>query len=101
MSGSDIRITQNGNGINTIGRNVDFVNENSRRARQNVIFELGYCMGKLGRKSGRVIVLLKGDVDIPSDLGGILYINIDNGIAAAGEQIRKAIEAADTASPED
>ncbi len=79
----------------------DFVNENSRRARQNVIFELGYCMGKLGRKSGRVIVLRKGDVDIPSDLGGILYINIDNGIAAAGEQIRKAIEAVATTSLED
>ncbi len=76
------------------------VNENSRKVRQNVIFELGYCMGKLGRKSGRVIVLQKGDVDIPSDLRGILYINIDNGIAAAGEQIRKAIEAAE-ASLED
>ena len=79
----------------------DLVNETSKRARQNVIFELGYFMGKLGRKSGRVIVLRKGDVDIPSDLDGILYISIDNGIAAAGEQIRKAIEAIDTASMED
>ncbi len=79
----------------------DLVNENSKRARQNVIFELGYFMGKLGRKSGRVIVLRKGDVDIPSDLGGILYISIDNGIAAAGEQIRKAIEAVGTAFLED
>lgn len=79
----------------------DLVNETSKRARQNVIFELGYFMGKLGRKSGRVIVLRKGDVDIPSDLDGILYISIDNGIAAAGEQIRKAIEAVDTTSLED
>ncbi len=77
----------------------DLVNDNSKRARQNVIFELGYCMGKLGRKSGRVIVLRKGDVDIPSDLEGILFIKIDNGIEAAGEQIRRAIEAA-TASLE-
>lgn len=79
----------------------DLVNETSKRARQNVIFELGYFMGKLGRKSGRVIVLRKGDIDIPSDLDGILYISIDNGIAAAGEQIRKAIEAIGTASLED
>lgn len=70
----------------------DFTNDSHARARQNVIFELGYFMGKLGRKSGRIIALLKGNVDIPSDLNGILYIHIDNGIQAAGEEIRKAIE---------
>lgn len=71
----------------------DFVDDTSARARQNVIFELGYFIGKLGRKSGRVIVLQKGEVDIPSDLSGILYIHIDNGIKEAGEKIRKAIDA--------
>lgn len=71
----------------------DFVDDSQLRARQNVIFELGYFMGKYGRKSGRVIVLLKGEVDIPSDLGGILYIRVDQGIEAAGEEIRKAIKA--------
>lgn len=71
----------------------DFTNDSNVRARQNVIFELGYFMGKLGRKSGRIIALLKGNVDIPSDLGGILYIHIDDGIQAVGEKIRKAIEA--------
>ena len=69
------------------------MSDSSMRARQNVIFELGYFIGKLGRKSGRVILLLKGMVDIPSDLNGILYIHIDNGIQEAGEEIRKAIEA--------
>lgn len=73
----------------------DFMSDTSVRARQNVIFELGYFMGKLGRKSGRVIVLLKGDVDIPSDLSGILYIHVDNDIQEAGEKIRKAIKAAE------
>lgn len=71
----------------------DFTNDSHARARQNVIFELGYFIGKLGRKSGRIIALLKGKVDIPSDLNGILYIHIDDGIQAAGEKIRKAIEA--------
>ena len=71
----------------------DFMSDSSMRARQNVIFELGYFIGKLGRKSGRVILLLKGMVDITSDLNGILYIHIDNGIQEAGEEIRKAIEA--------
>ncbi len=35
------------------------------RARQNVIFELGFFIGKLGRE--RVCALTKGDVEIPSE----------------------------------
>jgi CheY-like chemotaxis protein len=38
-----------------------------RRARQNVIFELGYFYGKIGRRSGRIILLYQGILDIPSD----------------------------------
>lgn len=72
----------------------DFTDSHSARARQNVIFELGYFIGRLGRKSGRMIVLEKDEVEIPSDLNGILYIKIDNGIKAAGEDIRRAIDAA-------
>lgn len=68
----------------------DFTGD-SVRARQNVILELGYFMGKLGRKSGRIIILCKGDVEVPSDLSGILFIRIDNGILAAGELIREAL----------
>jgi hypothetical protein len=45
------------------------------RARQNVIFELGYFAGKLGR--GRACLLRKGDVEIPSDLYGVIYTNMD------------------------
>lgn len=70
----------------------DDFTEDSVRARQNVILELGYFMGKLGRKSGRIIILCKGDVEIPSDLLGILPIRIDHGILAAGERIRKELE---------
>ena len=45
------------------------------RARQNVIFELGYFTGKLGRP--RVCALTKGTVEIPSDYYGVLYIPLD------------------------
>lgn len=69
----------------------DFNEENQARARQNVIFELGYFIGKMGRKSGRVILLSKGNLDIPSDLSGILRIDIGQGIRVAGEDIRKAV----------
>lgn len=50
------------------------------RARQNVIFELGYFLGWLKRQSGRVILLYKGDVEIPSDINGLAYINIEQGL---------------------
>lgn len=41
------------------------------RARQNVIFELGYLVAKLGRD--KVIPLVNGDLEIPTDLSGIVY----------------------------
>src|SRR6202042_2720535 len=47
------------------------------RARQNVIFELGYFAGKLGR--GRACLLRKGDVEMPSDLFGVIYKEMDAG----------------------
>jgi predicted nucleotide-binding protein len=45
------------------------------RARQNVILELGYFMGRLGRT--RVCALHKGGVELPSDYQGVLYVVID------------------------
>jgi predicted nucleotide-binding protein len=46
------------------------------RARQNVIRELGFFLGALGR--GRVCVLYAGDVEIPSDYDGVLYVPLDD-----------------------
>lgn len=51
--------------------------EDKPRARQNVILELGYFIGKLGRD--RVCALLKGDVKIPSDYMGVVYTPFDVG----------------------
>lgn len=45
------------------------------RARQNVIFELGYFAGALGRK--HVVALVKDDVEIPSDYQGVVFIPLD------------------------
>lgn len=66
-------------------------NEIKRRARQNVIFELGYFCGKLQRKSGRVIFLHKGGLELPSDISGLVYIDISHGIAHAGEDLRREL----------
>ena len=47
------------------------------RARQNVVFELGYFFGKLGRS--RVAVLYEPGVELPSDVNGLLHIAVDPG----------------------
>jgi CheY-like chemotaxis protein len=63
----------------------------SSRARQNVIFELGYFYAKLQRSRGRVVVLCKGDVERPSDLAGIDYIDITDGVSTAADQIKREL----------
>jgi CheY-like chemotaxis protein len=63
-----------------------------RRARQNVVFELGFFYAQMGRRSGRIVVLKKGPLDLPSDIQGVVWIDISNGVRAAGEEIRKEAE---------
>ncbi len=65
------------------------------RARQNVLFELGYFIGKLGRN--RVVALFKGNVEIPSNYRGVLFakytpegawkINLIRELRAAGVEV--------------
>ena len=45
------------------------------RARQNVILELGFFMGKLGRD--KVCSLLEEGVESPSDYAGVEYVRLD------------------------
>ena len=47
------------------------------RARQNVIFEHGLLIGKIGRAN--VVALVKGDVEIPNDISGVVYKPMDTG----------------------
>ena len=52
-------------------KDTDFENMKFR-ARQNVIFEHGFLIARLGRN--RVCALLDGEVEQPSDINGILYV---------------------------
>jgi predicted nucleotide-binding protein len=49
--------------------------EQKPRARQNVILELGYFIGRLTR--ARVCALKKGDVELPSDILGVVWEEFD------------------------
>lgn len=57
-----------------VGRSVTAADDKPR-ARQNVVLELGYFLGRLGRD--RVCALKKGDIEIPSDFDGVVYTPID------------------------
>lgn len=46
------------------------------RARQNVVFEHGYLIGKIGRKN--VCALVKNKVEPPNDISGVVYIRMDD-----------------------
>lgn len=51
--------------------------EKKSRARQNVIFELGYFIGTVGRD--KVCALYKEGVEIPTDYQGVLFVPMDSG----------------------
>lgn len=59
-----------------VGASKDETDNLTPRARQNVVLELGYFWGKLGRE--HMCVLYKEGVELPSDIHGILYIPMDN-----------------------
>lgn len=50
--------------------------ELNHRARQNVVFELGYFIGKFG--PANVAALVKGAPEKPSDFDGVVYISLDS-----------------------
>lgn len=61
------------------------------RARQNVILELGYFLGRLGRT--RVCALHRGGVELPSDYQGVLYIEFDSAGAWRAKLAQEFVEA--------
>ena len=58
-----------------VGKAKDAASESSR-ARQNVVLETGYFMGKHGRD--HVVILADSGIEIPSDLSGVVYTNTSN-----------------------
>jgi len=62
------------------------------RTRQNVLLEFGFFMGKLNRS--KVCCLYKGNVDLPSDMQGIVYIHFNNSVNEVRGKIIKELKAA-------
>lgn len=74
------------------GRAKEEAKENERfRARQNVVFEHGYLISKLHRE--HVCALVKGNVETPGDISGIVYVGMDSN-GAWKMQLAKNMKAA-------
>jgi predicted nucleotide-binding protein len=58
------------------------------RARQNVVFEHGYLMAKLSR--ARVVPLVSGKVELPSDISGVVYVDDTNWQFEIAKEMRAA-----------
>ena len=58
-----------------LGASQEKKDELKPRARQNVVFEHGYLIGKIGRKN--VCALVKGDIETPNDISGVVYIKME------------------------
>lgn len=63
------------------------------RARQNVILELGYFLGKFQDSDNRRIAIIKnGDIEIPSDISGVLYLEYFKNIKEIFYDLKKQFE---------
>lgn len=61
------------------------------RARQNVVFEHGYLISKLGRRN--VCALVKNGTEVPNDISGVVYVPLDEHGAwhlAVAKELRNA-----------
>lgn len=56
------------------------------RARQNVWVEVGWFWGRLGRS--RLLLLLKGDIEVPSDLLGVEFYRYEKSPVEQAEKLR-------------
>jgi len=66
--------------------------EKKPRARQNVVLEMGMFLSKLGRE--RVAILHKGNLELPSDINGLIYIQFNNSIQEAKNKLAASLQKA-------
>ncbi len=70
----------------------------SPRARQNVWIELGWFWARLGIT--RTLLLIKGELDVPTDLGGLLYSHFSCCISEASADLDKFIRNLRSSDPD-
>ena len=62
----------------------------NNRARQNVVFEHGYLIGKIGRRN--VCALVKDEIEVPNDISGVVYIPMNEDDDSWGYKLAKEMK---------
>jgi predicted nucleotide-binding protein len=60
------------------------------RARQNVVLEMGMLMAAVGRRN--TIILKKGNLEVPSDAGGLLYLNFQHHVKEVAARLADRLQ---------
>jgi predicted nucleotide-binding protein len=66
--------------------------ERQHRARQNVILELGMVFASLGRN--RMVILKKGTLEMPSDIGSILRLDFNEHVKEVATKLAQRMKSA-------
>jgi predicted nucleotide-binding protein len=74
------------------GHKAGHSDEKKFRARQNVVLELGMFLTALGRE--RVAILHKGDLELPSDINGLIYIAFQKSVQEAKNKLAASLQKA-------
>jgi predicted nucleotide-binding protein len=74
------------------GHRADHPEEKKLRARQNVVLEMGMFLARLGRK--RVAVLHKGDLELPSDINGLVYVRFSDRVDEVKDKVAAELQEA-------
>lgn len=74
------------------GHRVEQPGEIKHQARQNVVLELGMFLAKLGREN--VAILHKGELELPSDINGLIYIPFQNSVQEAKNKLAASLQKA-------
>ena len=66
--------------------------ERQPRARQNVILEMGMILASLGR--GKMVILKKGNLELPSDVHGIIYLEFNEHVKEVAVKLATRMKSA-------
>ena len=72
----------------------DTMHDGKYRVRQNVVLELGYFIARLGRENVVALYDTSTEVEIPSDITGVLYEPYDNPNGVWGFEVVQELKAA-------
>jgi predicted nucleotide-binding protein len=74
------------------GHKAGMADKKTYRARQNVVLEMGMFLSKLGRE--RVAILHKGNLELPSDINGLIYIPFQQSVQEVKNKLAATLQKA-------